>query len=226
MCASKNSLPRHVLEENLKFITSVLTDFEWFVFYGTLLGIEREGNLIEGDDDIDIFINIKHRDELLRRLKGCSLEFSSNIFPNNSKYFTQVFRCSAGFNSAIDFYFYTIDENKNCLVDRFNFFGRVDDKKFHLHVPTSLVFPLRENDQMGFTVFTPDKVPELLTYVYGKNWITPLKRTGANKRYFHVLIKNRPFVFQGIASPFLYFLYRKLYLRSLSLYRFITVKKS
>lgn len=33
---------------------------DWFIFYGTLLGIVREDSCIEGDDDLDIVINCEY----------------------------------------------------------------------------------------------------------------------------------------------------------------------
>ena len=39
--------------ENLISSIEILKNFEYFVFYGTLLGIVRENNIIEHDDDID-----------------------------------------------------------------------------------------------------------------------------------------------------------------------------
>ena len=46
---------------------------DWFLFYGTLLGIIRDGSCIEGDDDIDIMIN---NDFLTLRKKLQDYEFS------------------------------------------------------------------------------------------------------------------------------------------------------
>ena len=43
---------------NLKFFSKIISKIEHFVFFGTLLGLVRDGNLIEGDDDIDFYVNI------------------------------------------------------------------------------------------------------------------------------------------------------------------------
>ena len=45
---------------NLKFFSKIISKIEHFVF-GTLLGLVRDGNLIENDDDIDFYVNIKER---------------------------------------------------------------------------------------------------------------------------------------------------------------------
>ena len=48
---------------NLIFITNIISELEYFIFFGTLLGMVRENNLIENDDDIDIYVNLKERDQ-------------------------------------------------------------------------------------------------------------------------------------------------------------------
>ena len=40
---------------NLKFFTSIIKNI-YFVFFGTLLGLTRDNNLIENDDDIDFYV--------------------------------------------------------------------------------------------------------------------------------------------------------------------------
>ena len=53
-------------EPNLKLMLPILEkeNIEYFMFYGSLLGIVREGNILEMDDDIDICVNLKHREQL------------------------------------------------------------------------------------------------------------------------------------------------------------------
>ena len=46
----------HTLHYLLDFFDEHNID-DWFISYGTLLGITREGSCIDGDDDIDICIN-------------------------------------------------------------------------------------------------------------------------------------------------------------------------
>ena len=43
--------------QNFKDIINLLEGLEYFPFYGTLLGLVRENNILEMDDDIDILIN-------------------------------------------------------------------------------------------------------------------------------------------------------------------------
>ena len=56
-------------ESNLVFFSKLLINVEYFIFFGTLLGITRENRLIDGDDDIDFYVNFKDRDQLIQNLK-------------------------------------------------------------------------------------------------------------------------------------------------------------
>lgn len=53
----------------------------WFVGYGTLLGIIRDGQCIDGDDDVDIVIDARNYDILKQILtdSGVELEYGYGI---------------------------------------------------------------------------------------------------------------------------------------------------
>ena len=48
----------------VELFSKYLSHIEHFVFYGTLLGLVREGQPIEGDDDVDVLVNKKHFNEV------------------------------------------------------------------------------------------------------------------------------------------------------------------
>ena len=84
---------------------------QWFIGYGTLLGIVRNNSCIDGDDDIDIMCNIndyqKIRSILLK--ENYELEFGYGI--NESK---RIIKTKASSESAsIDFYMTEVDEHGN-----------------------------------------------------------------------------------------------------------------
>ena len=57
----KNRLIQKLNLENLLIISSALKKEKNFIFYGTLLGIVREKNILKGDDDIDLLIDIEQK---------------------------------------------------------------------------------------------------------------------------------------------------------------------
>ena len=66
---AKPKIPRRLNRDNLIQVSGLLIDVEHFVFFGGLLGIVRDGDIIEGDDDIDIYVNLKDRGKILTHLK-------------------------------------------------------------------------------------------------------------------------------------------------------------
>jgi len=97
------------LNRTLINITKLLNNSSfsnWFIAYGTLLGILRDNNTIDGDDDVDILIDIKYKDKLIQLLKENNYIISYDK-PNflktnvNSEY------------SSIDFYLSDVDNDGN-----------------------------------------------------------------------------------------------------------------
>ena len=97
---------------NLVAISKLFEDIDHFVFFGTLLGITRGRDLIEGDDDIDILAPIEHRKLIIHKINnidGFKVNFDKDC--NKSDFFLQIESSVNNRNSLIDFYFY---ENR-CL---------------------------------------------------------------------------------------------------------------
>ena len=68
--------------ENLRYVSKNLSGVEWFIFFGTLLGYTRENNIIKNDDDIDIYVNIIFREDIIRIFKNTNLHFDLDNKPN------------------------------------------------------------------------------------------------------------------------------------------------
>jgi len=58
----------------LKFFSAMLQDCEHFVFFGTMLGLVRDGHPIENDDDVDFYVNKKDRSKVLNILKNLKIK--------------------------------------------------------------------------------------------------------------------------------------------------------
>ena len=65
---SGKKISSKTLNKTLIVITNILNKNnidDWFIGYGTLLGIVRNNSCIDNDDDIDILINKFHKDKIL-----------------------------------------------------------------------------------------------------------------------------------------------------------------
>ena len=103
-----------LLNKTLMFIIKLLNDNNiknWFIGYGTLLGIIREDSCIEGDDDVDIVID-KSNYDIIKELmieNNINLEFGYNIDNN-----TNILKTKENDHyCSVDFYMATTDEKGN-----------------------------------------------------------------------------------------------------------------
>jgi hypothetical protein len=62
----RNVIPPEINFESLCEITKLFDkhQIDYQVAYGTLLGLVRDGKLIEGDTDVDIYVPVKHCDQV------------------------------------------------------------------------------------------------------------------------------------------------------------------
>ncbi len=172
--------------DDLKFIFKLLKDYSPFVFYGTLLGITRENNLIKGDDDIDILININYKKEVISILKNTESFKQSKGITND--YFTQFINNKDNIKTLIDIYFYIDQKNKDYLIEKHNWLSTINSKKHELHIPKKLVFPLKNIKEYENIVF-PNENEKLCRFLYGETWRIKLKK---NTGYRMEIVNNKP----------------------------------
>ena len=175
-------------EDNLKFISYFLKEIEWFIFFGSLLGVVRDGRLIEQDDDIDIYVNYSYKREVLRRIESSNNQLTVTI---NSKFFIQLNRVVNGERGCIDLYFYT-QERGDFILERWNFFGLYNDKHYHLKLPNTLIYPIINVNFNGDLISLPNQPKKLVRLLYGRKWNTPLKKNG--QKYRTVMLFNKPVI--------------------------------
>jgi phosphorylcholine metabolism protein LicD len=186
-------IPTELNLNNLRDVFSGITHLEAFIFYGTLLGYQREGNILSNDDDVDIFLNAKHREQLLEYLN--KTDFEITIYPKYRWYYRtktplviQASRKQNGLATFVDFYLYQ-DENINYISERWNFGSTWKDETTSLHVPKNLVFPLKQVKMQGITINVPAKTEEICRFLYGANWQIPAEK---GKDYISRTINNKP----------------------------------
>ena len=101
---NKNSSEK--LNKSLVFISNLLNDNNiknWFIGYGTLLGIIRDDSCIDGDDDIDIICDLKDYNKIKLLLE--------NNLPSELKMVKKNFIKTQETNdlSSVDFYMANVD---------------------------------------------------------------------------------------------------------------------
>ena len=169
--------------QNLLSVSSLIKDIEYFIFYGTLLGITRDDSIIKGDDDVDFMVSYNSKKILLKKMSLIKTFKLNNKVSNN--YFVQYIKIKRGIKTFVDFYFYLNNSKKNYIIDRHNWLGNIYDKKFALHFPKKMIFPINKSGKFNM----PKNSKASCQYLYGKTWSIPLKK---NINYRPEIINNRP----------------------------------
>tara|TARA_B100001250_G_scaffold300705_1_gene262385 strand:- start:187 stop:810 length:624 start_codon:yes stop_codon:yes gene_type:complete len=182
---------------NLLSISKMLKTTEHFVFYGTLLGLTRKNDIIEGDDDVDFLVDYKNKNKVLEIIKK-NKKFKLN-HKNSSKYFTQFMNNKNGLDTFIDFYFYENHTNKKYIIERHNFLSNIFDANFAIHIPKKYIFPIKKNKKFKL-ICVPNKSEKICEYLYGKSWRVPLKK---NTGYRMEIVNNKPMLIKRSYIGFL-----------------------
>ena len=96
---------------SLKLFSELLINknIEHCIFFGSLLGVTRDNALIDGDDDVDFYVNLKEREKVIAILDDLSVQIDFSKKPNNSSYFIQADFEHKNKRLRVDFYFYESD---------------------------------------------------------------------------------------------------------------------
>ena len=187
-------------ESNLVFFSKLLTNVEYFIFFGTLLGITRENRLIDGDDDIDFYINLKNRNQLINDLKIGNIDVDLTLSVNKNKSFLQVKRVVQNEILITDFYFYESNIEKNFIIEKWNFEGGTHDKSKHLRIPKKFIYPLKKISFKDAVLFLPNEKELICEFLYGRNWNKKLKK---DLEYEIKVINGKPYLY--MVKKFLFF---------------------
>lgn len=135
---------------------SGLTD--WFVGYGTLLGLARNSSCIDGDDDVDIVINKKDKARLVTALKGAKLPIKTR-----KAHYMKV--CPRKGYPPVDFYLAVVDAS-----------GNYHDG--HENVTWTNAKPFETLMWHGIPLNIPARWENKLVNRYGVQWRTPRQSKG------------------------------------------------
>ena len=165
-----NTNSQEKLNNTLVFISKLLNENNiknWFIGYGTLLGIIRGNSCIEGDDDIDIICNVSDREKIKIILNNNGLKLN-NVSKSNHIMKTE----ETNKYSSIDFYTAKIDNNG----------GFQDNWEKVLWSNCYKDNKLIELKWKETYLYLPNNYEEKLVNRYGEKWRTPQKTKGPTPR--------------------------------------------
>ena len=129
----------------------LLEPIECFATFGTLLGLTREGRLIEEDWDVDFHVRKNHADILREEITNSGLY--TELPPIDDDIIQYKFK-----SVKLDFSLY--EEKEEYLVDRFTYSW---NSVSHLWIPKKWVYPISANK-------VPSRPERLCHYFYGRRW--------------------------------------------------------
>ncbi len=192
-------ISRDLNRANLIEVSELLIDIDCCTFFGTILGLNRESDIIENDDDIDFLINLNDRDALINRLKNSAFNIDFEKPANKTSFFLQATREQDGHETFVDFYFYENNDDNDFIVERWNFFGKVEDPTFAIHIPKRFLFPILKEEFFGVKLNVPNNKDAICEFLYGPNWRTPLKKKA---EYKTIIFNHKPMLFKSAVGIF------------------------
>ncbi len=187
---------------NLKYIANFLAKkkIPYFIFFGTLLGVTRDNDIIKNDDDVDIYIDLKDRKKLISVINETNFNIDYNSAQNKSKFFLQLTKqLKENTWSYVELYFYEeLDEH---IIDRWNFRGIGNKKSASIYIPKKILFPIKEINFKGDLISVPIDEKAVCEFLYGKNWKVPLTK---RKDYITVILMGKPYQMSGFFGNFIY----------------------
>ena len=185
----KKKIRKELHRETVLDTASVLKDVDYCVFYGSALGIHRDGDMIDGDDDVDVLINREEYERVDSLLKEAGFRSSEEI--NGQKVFpgifSQYYKIRDSEACLLDVYFYH-DIHEDFIIDKWNGYGKPNNKETYLIIPKKMVFEHNEVDFFGHTIKMPADPEAMCRYMYGNRYKEPLVK---NVDYRQVIINNR-----------------------------------
>lgn len=159
-------------------------------FFGTLLGLTREGHPIEADDDLDFFVDQIDFAELLSQLRKS--EVFEILFVSKTTDFAVALTKDA---DRVPIAFHGYERIKGHLLDRWNWSGIPEVGFLALRVPDSLVFPVSSWKRSGLAF--PAHPQALCRFLYGKSWEVPKTKF---KDYKTLALFGRPISVHGAVA--------------------------
>lgn len=169
---------RECLNDTLLFIIKLLNENKvdnWFISYGTLLGIVRDNQCIDGDDDVDIVIDKKNYEIVKKILQEHNIKIEdataiTAFYPEgicllDTKEILKTKPCEK--YCSVDFYMSNLDDNGNFHDTWENvIWSNCYNNKNEL-----IEYAFR-----GEKLYLPNNYETKLSNRYGEDWRIPLNK--------------------------------------------------
>jgi len=152
------------LNRTLEKVCSILNENninDWFIFFGTLLGIVREDSCIEGDDDLDIMINCDYQ-KLRSIFEKEGFIFTSKYRIKNPDTILKTEPCDK--YGSIDFYMCNVNESGDFYTP------------WH-RVKASESKPFITKEWRSIILNLPNGYLQKIISMYGKDWEIPQSKS-------------------------------------------------
>ncbi|MEK9767907.1 MAG: LicD family protein [Betaproteobacteria bacterium] len=146
------------LNNTLSLVASLLNEAEldnWFVAYGTLLGIIRDNSCINNDDDVDIIIDKTHANQLRDILNENNFTL---LIDHELIYKTKATEEYA----SVDFYLASVTPTSGVV------YNDTWDR-----TPWTNCAPLARLSWKNTTLLIPNLAEQKLQRLYGPGWLVP-----------------------------------------------------
>lgn len=166
------------VEDNITSLTllaNVMLELDYFIFFGTLLGLTRDGAPIKGDDDVDFYVNAKDRDALIQKLTELDIEIESD-YPNNTPHFLNIQKDFGDHKLSADFYFFDSEKDDDYLLEHWNFTGDFNNPRNTLKLPKIFVYPIAVEIYRNAPIKLPNRTNLINEFLYGPNWRIPAQK--------------------------------------------------
>lgn len=145
---------------------------DWFIGYGTLLGIIRNNSCIENDDDIDILCNKNDYDIIKNELGNNGFSFTNKFGIKNSKDILKT--CDTSEYCSVDFYMCDVDKNTGNFNDKWE---RVVWS--NCYTENGNLIKKEWNDVI---LYIPNNYESKLIGRYGEEWRVPMQSKGVKPK--------------------------------------------
>lgn len=180
------------LSEIFEQLSSRLRAWEVVPFFGTLLGLARNGAPIDGDDDLDFATDTVRLRKISEAIKDDPKCKKIKIIESRVGLAHLSFEFDLENSRAVQVDIFGYKCQEDVVVFPVHWRDENEDEKLWLRVPTSIKAieaMLSRDANTGDSLHLHEDVDELLQYLYGDMWRTPLRK---NVDYRVDMLEGKP----------------------------------